>query len=353
MENYFDLILENPGLNHITIKIFENLDLPALLESMEVSRTWNKFIIENNIFTKMLDSINFPLHNACINGHVKVVKLLLAKGFDGNVKDEHNETPLNYAIQYQNVEIVEILSKQPSINVNARGNRGWIPVMLAATLSMQSQPPKLSLSMKKMSQLKMLQILLQRPDINVNKGDGASGLTALHFSCMSGNQDVVKLLCQHQNIDLNPTNSAGYFPFKRAAEENRIKIVKLFCEQPNFDVNYQYYGGKTGLHKACRNGHTDIVKLLCSHKNINVNVKETHFAGHDNTPLHYACKFGRIEVVRILLQHPNIDVNIKNKKNRDAMALASENEFTDIVELLSNFINDSKKVGFGASCSLL
>ena len=344
MENYFDSILDNPGLDHITISIFESLDFPALLESMDVSSKWHQFIIENNLLTKKLDNLErYTLHNACINGHTKVVKLLLAKGFNGNAKDKDRDTPLNHACRNQNVDIVEILSKDSSINVNARGKSGNIPLMIASSSHMQNSKSNPAEDVEENVQSQMVQFLLQKPDINVNKCDGQSGLTALHFACQSRNLEVVKMLCQHPNIELNPTNRNGYFPFGRAASENDIKIVEILCQQPNFDVNYQYYGGKTGLHEACIKGNTDIVKFLCEHPNINVNVTETHFEGNDNTPIHYACNLGKIEVVKVLFEHPQIDVKIRNKKSQDALALATQNGYKDIVELLRHFIEKSKK----------
>ena len=46
MANYFDFILDNPGLNHISIQIFENIDLEALSKCIDVSEKWHQFIIE-------------------------------------------------------------------------------------------------------------------------------------------------------------------------------------------------------------------------------------------------------------------------------------------------------------------
>ena len=47
MANSFDSILQNPGLNHITIKVFESLDFDSLIICVQVSPDWQQFIKEN------------------------------------------------------------------------------------------------------------------------------------------------------------------------------------------------------------------------------------------------------------------------------------------------------------------
>jgi ankyrin repeat protein len=50
-----------------------------------------------------------PLHVACCNGHVQVVKELVEHGADIEAKDMHGDTPLHYAVLVGNLPIVKAL----------------------------------------------------------------------------------------------------------------------------------------------------------------------------------------------------------------------------------------------------
>ena len=52
-----------------------------------------------------------PLHYAAANGHKEIAELLIEKGADLNAKDEDGGTPLDVAIQFKELETVDLLRK--------------------------------------------------------------------------------------------------------------------------------------------------------------------------------------------------------------------------------------------------
>ncbi|EDQ84699.1 uncharacterized protein MONBRDRAFT_12605 [Monosiga brevicollis MX1] len=52
-----------------------------------------------------------PLHDACSNGHDKVVEMLLKHGVDANANNDLGHTPLHYACMYGQVKVVKMLLK--------------------------------------------------------------------------------------------------------------------------------------------------------------------------------------------------------------------------------------------------
>ena len=131
MANYFELILQNSGLNHITIKIFQNLDIDSLLNCAEVSPDWLQFIQENEVIWQQHFTTEFPLHEACKLGDLQKVKLLITIGININAKDTYDRTPLEIIIKWvrkPNLNIVEYLLTQPSIDINLQDNDGKTPL---------------------------------------------------------------------------------------------------------------------------------------------------------------------------------------------------------------------------------
>ena len=118
MESSFDWILQNPGLNHLTIKIFKLLDINSLGFCLVVSKQWHQFIKENETIWKAHVSTELPLHDVCNSGYVNMVKLFIDLNYDINAKNRLDQTPLYLACQQNQVKLVELLCQQPGVDVN-------------------------------------------------------------------------------------------------------------------------------------------------------------------------------------------------------------------------------------------
>ena len=73
-----------------------------------------------------------PLHEAAEHGHLDVVKALLAKGAEVDAKNKHGKTPLHLAAKDGNLDVVkELLAK--GAEVDAKDEDGRTPLDLAAS----------------------------------------------------------------------------------------------------------------------------------------------------------------------------------------------------------------------------
>ncbi|WP_108784243.1 ankyrin repeat domain-containing protein [Wolbachia endosymbiont of Bemisia tabaci] len=72
-----------------------------------------------------------PLHFAALNGHFKVVELLISKGADINAKDDSGLTPLHLASGGGYEEIVKLLSNGGA-DINAKDSNDVVPLHFAA-----------------------------------------------------------------------------------------------------------------------------------------------------------------------------------------------------------------------------
>ena len=84
----------------------------------------------------MTDNGGFtPLHEACGGGHTAVVRLLLWKGANPNVKakDQDGWTPLHFAVLKGSTDVVETLLAKGA-DANVKGNDGQTPGDMAQRL---------------------------------------------------------------------------------------------------------------------------------------------------------------------------------------------------------------------------
>lgn len=72
-------------------------------------------------------SHNKPLHYAAMNGHIEVARILLAHGADIDAKGIDEYTPLGTAVSNRQVEMVKYLLSKGA-DVNARANYGRTPL---------------------------------------------------------------------------------------------------------------------------------------------------------------------------------------------------------------------------------
>ena len=63
----------------------------------------------------MCDTIGTPLHFAAQGGHKEMVELLISKGADINLENNHGQTPLALAKQVRKSEIAKLLVERGAI----------------------------------------------------------------------------------------------------------------------------------------------------------------------------------------------------------------------------------------------
>ncbi|MGB7923796.1 MAG: ankyrin repeat domain-containing protein [Pyrinomonadaceae bacterium] len=68
---------------------------------------------------------------ATIKGHCEIVRALLNKGADANLKNHDGLTALRFAVAMADIEIMQVLLSKGA-HVNTQDNDGWTPIMQAA-----------------------------------------------------------------------------------------------------------------------------------------------------------------------------------------------------------------------------
>ena len=304
--------------------------------------------LAERLIAKLPQAIDFrgpagtPLHISVQEGHMNVIKLLLAHGADINSLAADNSTPLHIALQQGHLEIANLLLNSGA-EVNSQEQSGLTPLHLAAYKG----------------RLDIFHILLERnADVHVhNRGD-----TALLLAASGGHFEIARILLEC-NVEVNSQSDQGFTPFLGASWSGNLDIVRLLLERNanvhvhddsgntplhlaaskghlqlscmllgrSAEVNSRNYKGSTPLHKASKGkqqGKPDIVRLLLD---CGADVQVRDDSG--NTPLHFAVLEGHLELACILLEN-NAEVNSRNHDGLTPFYEVSWEGNTDIMWLL-------------------
>jgi len=220
-----------------------------------------------------------PLMKAVQDEDVAAVQRLLAEGADVNDGGESqgNWTPLQGAVIRGNAQIVKILLDRGA-NLNVRDKYGHTPLHDAAFGGHAD----------------VAGLLLEKgADVNAKN---RMGCTPLHRAADRGELEVAQVLLA-KGADPNCETGAGRTPLDEAVFGSHKEMAALLLEK-GADVNGGRRGGDTPLHSAALYGDAGMVELLLS-KNADVNSKDAR--GH--TALNIAEELHEEECARVLREH--------------------------------------------------
>ncbi len=232
---------------------------------------------------------NTALRVATRGGHIDVVRVLIDHGADVNYADNNGDTALILATEAGYINIAELLIRAGA-DINRANRKGITPLVEAINrsngaivLSLMHHGAKLpsgpkfilKIKLKKMLKkivdndfivavivgtTKRVSQLLQQEPLGVIHMPDRSGKTALYWAAARGNNDLVRLLLEH-----------------------------------NFNIDAQDAGGNTPLHVAAANGNLSTVKLLVAR-----GAQATLVNQHGNSPLALARQYHHPDVVAFL-----------------------------------------------------
>ncbi|XP_064407614.1 uncharacterized protein LOC135352342 isoform X2 [Halichondria panicea] len=99
---------------------------------------------------------------------------------------------------------------------------------------------------------------------DIEKGGGASGMTAFHWACGEGHMETVVYLSQEMKCHIDVRNKWNYTPLHSACVNGYIQVVKYLVEVLKVDVDMTDDHGRTPLDKTVLFGRTEVADYLRS-----------------------------------------------------------------------------------------
>lgn len=178
---------------------------------------------------------NEQFHEAVIEGDLDKVSKLISEGVNVNTRDKYGQTALHWAINNsakENVEgapeispMVELLLKQPKINVNIQDENGFTPLMLAINSK----------------NLALVQELINiKADVNFGRNFRARANYANQLA------ELFRKSLLEGNLEpgfaakaITAFNKLGFTPLMDAIKLNNFDMVKLLVDSgANVDAGY-------------------------------------------------------------------------------------------------------------------
>ena len=249
-----------------------------------------------------------PLHWACSNGTLELVKDLINHGADLDLKTVMGNTALHTASRGGHSAVAQILI-ETGLDVDAVDVRGWTPLAIAVDHG----------------QLDIVELLIRRKaTIDIASDNGASPL----LIALDHRHLAIADLLLKEGADVNWFNSKRRTALIFAADWRSIETTKWLL-QKGADVNFADHDGWTPLLLAARYGHSELAKLLLE------NGANPNSSLNDNgwTPLLFACRHGYPEVVDLLLEK-GVDPNVALHEGQKPLLLALLSKHNRIADLL-------------------
>jgi ankyrin repeat protein len=263
-----------------------------------------------------------PLMLAAEKGHLTTVQALLgAPDIDIDAQKLDGATALIVAAANGKNDLVKALIDKGG-DVNIRAHDGWPPLIFAA----------------EKGHLTTVQALLSAPDIDID-AQISNGVTALYLAALNGKDEFVKALI-NKGANVNVRTNDGWTPLVSAAEKGHLTTVQALLGAPDIDIDAQNVSGATALIFAAMHGHLTTLQRLIE-KGANVNITDN--GGW--TPLMLAIEKGHPTTAQALLSVPGIDINAQTSDGVTALYLAALNGHYDLVKAL---IDQGGDVSIGA-----
>jgi ankyrin repeat protein/energy-coupling factor transporter ATP-binding protein EcfA2 len=266
--------------------------------------------LDNTMINKKNSSGKTALHLASSKGYTKVANMLITYKADTAPLDNDNLTPLREACKNGHVDTVELL-----LNRTHKQKRTWVSKNKVHILHTVCENGHTNMIKK---------ILKCDVDVNIKTEEGC---TPLYLACNAGHYDTVLMLLEERKAKINLADKKGKTPLFIVCEKNRETIVHLLLAKGAY-VDQTDQHGSTALHISCSLGFENISENLLQ-KGASINKRDSN----GNTPLYEACRGGHQNVIYILINH-KVDVNKANNSGSTPLMISCAKVNTNVVRLL-------------------
>jgi ankyrin repeat protein len=168
-------------------------------------------------------------------------------------------------------------------------------------------------------QREIVQTLVRRSDVDINARSATTGKsTPILYATSQGHEAIALDLLDQEGININ-LRSKGRGVLGFALLQCQQSLVKALMNRDDVDINVMHKR-KSLLSLAVAGNDQESVKLLLRRKEVDVNIVNQRGLG--STPIFVAVQHGNEAMVKLLLGHPNIQLDKRNKAGQTVLEVA-------------------------------
>lgn len=267
-------------------------------------------------------AINNALLLAANEGHLEVVKTLLAVGAKSYLSEEYDKKDVHSALilaaQEGHFEIVKALVEAGAVNVNENTEHGsaiWMAAVSGHEEMFNYLAPLSELELRQQAE----EILSHGIQLRKLREAADPRSNALTDAISHNNIEEVKKI-PASNLNVNAFDADGSTPLLNAVITGEVHLVKLLLEagaNPNLGDHVM---AETPIIGAIQRGITPNCNSICSALiSGGADINAQTYDGM--TALMWAARFGNLELINLFLQ-AGADVNLQDSEKKTAMDYA-------------------------------
>lgn len=290
------------------------------------------------------------LHHACQRGHLLVAKILITKKAPIDAQRPHGPTALHLAIESPSKQSVVMLLIQHKANINARdatfrtplhisasqGNMAMCTYLLneGATLDCREVQSKTPLQLAcELGHYELVQMMLDRSNLNpTNMSFLAVFFTAVEY----GHVQIAESFLS-RGLKLQELKNDSYKPITLSAKCGSLDMIDLMINE-QCDVNARNETGWNALHFSSYHGHYQVIERL-----IESGVSADVTTIRRETPLLFAARRNHFAVADRLLSCSK-GSNLVNTEDYRSQQPVHHTARTGSVEIFSLLMSNGAKI---------
>lgn len=290
---------------------------------------YNKF----NTGVSLLDikdkNLKTPLHYAIEIKNINLIKLLLSYNANPNFCDINGYNSLHYAVKSRREDIVKLIITYIS-DINSRFNTGETSLHIACNLQLYD----------------IIDILLEN-NINVNIQDIDNEISVLYYATILNNKKIIKKLLSY-NANVNLQDIYGNTCAHYCVMYNNLEVLELLMTNTNINLNMWNTESNLPLHIVFNNSD---IKNIDEYINLIIDKSNVSFTDNNgNSCLYYLVKNNLWKKYKNVLVTKRLDIFTKNKHDEMIYELINKSDeyefFEMVVESYLYRLKKSKKRWF-------
>ena len=264
------------------------------------------------------------LHYCVIFNNFSCFKLLLDYNADPLIKDNNGNNIIHLCLQYNQNKMILYLIDKINLNFLSQNNE----TILQIALNYQN--------------IEMANIFINK-NISINNQEKEYGLTALHQSINNNFFSITEKII-NKNGNINAQDFYGNTPLMFALNDNLIEQINILINYNNLNYNLSNLNGDSALHILLKNynkfiNYNKIIEKLIDNTDLNIQ------DNNGNTCLYYIIKNKIVDKYLNILENKLLNIFIKNNDNISCYDLIKNNkkEMQIIINSFYNYLQINKK----------